>query len=994
MFERRIRKKYLNITGLIHEYLNCIYLNCLSDIADKPWIREGDLETLYPINTKQIQLKNILRIPNAPEGDCSKIIIFIGSKGDGRKFFLKKMLECCYQSLHPHIYWEDNKISSEDFRFPIYVTEEIVIDFSALPGKDSIVDLIKLSFKKQLNLTYTFEKTLTAEAVFDLLKMGKIVFFFEPNIYSKRSETAAALEYINSCEYKPLAILVEDWKLEADKSFNIIRMNELSREQIINYLKQDLPESNSNWEEIIKPDSEILRMLNKPERLLVFTRYIKDFRDGTIPQDVYQIYNAVISSQINSAYNSQDNAGKILSKNQLETWLIKVAKNDSNALNDLYYKLFEHTDMFSGYSFKFEGCKDFLTAKSYASYWGSKKDIETAVSELLKCEHNVSTICFFSRQPTRNANNKFNSLYNVLFDKLLSGEIRDAGISPYILISRVLEINSTYEQQMETYIKYCVDLLGEKTYENEVFEALQILNNVKSQWVSDKLVELFSGVDKEEVPENKKQRIKRRIVVFFGYCKIRLPKAFIDIFNNPETKDKHLKYHITAALNAKDSDNLDKDQIKSMGLHLDDDSILNCDYDRLYKKVLQKKWLSETSLKRYTDDLLVKLKNGEYWERAHAAAALRYQEYSNDGDLMNTIHSILDALENEYIKITNKGIADVNCIRAIKNIIETCCLSSRGSTIKEGFLRILNKYSGAFGVSMTCDVYFTLQKALYLLVIGVQCIQKPESVIRFELGRVFSYSEPLIENYSKYQEIVFDNDENWTRFLENVQVLWDNTREESIEKHFALSDQSTYKRINYSLVRIRNAEKLVANAFVMLFDHDVYCITCRHCFKNIGLDDLRFTLENKRDMTINGTMVYPADFTQDQFDYTDKDDIIIFKIDNFSAYYAKLIITENDFELNKKLNQTDILTSIGFYSSNSDSLETSLLQFRRYENKAFIEMDIKDEHERKYRGMSGMPVFTEEDSKIYGIWKGDDERKNTMRGIIGSEIFDKLNETK
>lgn len=204
-------KNVYAITGLLHKYLNFLYQKYIKTCSKKIWVREGDLDKEFSCDYyPNLTLKTILHNKDTIPFDQPSTLIFQGDKGDGRKFFFRKLIECCIEKIPPHITWENVKNEDKSFCFPILVTSDAVKASLNSNSKDSpekyISALISICIKQQLNLQKTFEEKMVQNLVQELIHQKKFVLFFEPGIYKcnpKVNDVLMNLYQMHSTVFNP-----------------------------------------------------------------------------------------------------------------------------------------------------------------------------------------------------------------------------------------------------------------------------------------------------------------------------------------------------------------------------------------------------------------------------------------------------------------------------------------------------------------------------------------------------------------------------------------------------------------------------------------------------------------------------------------------------------------------------------------------------------------------------------------------------------------------
>lgn len=1062
MFSKKWRKdtEDFALTELFHRYLQYLYDNYLNKCISARWMREGVLQeklrlepfveqTLFTLLTKQSSVS--IKDPY--------IFILQGDKGDGRRFFVRKMIEVCYTQIQ-HIIWSQ-AISDREFRFPVFACKNMVKDASLREGNINLVEFAIKCIIQQLQLSKNSEVELAGTLVKELGRRGKLALFFDENMFDGDTENViqnriesfvSRLEIQCITEVRPIAVFFGPRKFyiqdkEKCKKYFYIPIGPMTEFQIAQYLVAELPDHYHSFRETeiwLKEYEEAATILSKPERLLMYINYIRHEKSNS--NNFTQIYKAeIMLSNIYSSYISAQ-IHQILTKpnckvtqQKIESWLTAFAKGEIYQNDENIRSYFDACDMFSNGTnqFRFEGCKYYLIAKYYFDFeHKSKRQIKTQIKErleLILASENYRVLEFFVSfcVNLKKIDSKFT--FNELLSLMKNEEYRTKYDAPAAALAQILIFTNRIAEDGQTFIKKWVSPeMRKQTYDVSVFDALSRLSrsdqrNVIVTQLENRYAEI-SAIAHEDVEAKKNFREMRRIAYYFGYVSQGdLPEQIINDLSKKPQNDymRHLQYHIISAL----IDNIDNkkhdigfvDQFENLGEILnssetDSDCILISDFDVLYTRVKGKHYYDEQIQKKCERKLIDLLREGIYFEQAHASGALGRRDYGSDPESVNrVVNKLIEALNESLDDISEVSSTDPNQLKAVSYIVEACCqLASKNNCSEkvaghlEDSLKIyLEKLLDIF---VAISVYNHLEVALKLVVTGIQCLKNNNKSVRRMLGLCFSTKDSLCECLIKLKQEV---GEAAPKIIDIwIQKLKERSSSTEIERK--LRDRFNYngsvgQKIDFSLASLSYKGKSLMIGFFFSFRSNIYFITCRHCFFYYSdvskpivptghYNDVVFSIACLSESPLyRGKLCYPKEpCAEESFDTNAIDDLMIYQLIDCPAYLSKVIFGEEDIP-NDEVQYDAVLKVFSFLEYYGKS--GHWFRLTCYENVANNFFDIAPQREQHFspdsaNGCSGAPIVYDRMSNVVGMWKssfgGNDDhikRATSVRGVTIKAIY-------
>lgn len=999
------------LTELLHRYLEFLYQQYLKKSRNKPWMREGDLDKLLEGPYSNYTLHTLLCDPHTVTRGLPNILIIQGEKGDGRRFSITKMIETCYENIH-HLGWKEISEKKVAIRFPIYVPKITADKFMGC----NLIDLAYKCLIDQMNLGTKEHKNAQA-LISGLGRMGKLVVFFEEET---GNEFLLNNLSIRKQEYQPIAVFTElpDYERMQRNDIYYIRMEPLTISQIAQYLTAELPDLYSlrETEHMLQGQNEVAAILSKPEWLQLHTEVVREDARLKNITTVNRIYDAFLSAQINAAYNGQK--VKLLSRENLELWLIQRAKGDPIQDEDEQYRAcFQKTSIFRECptEFRFEGCKDYLIAKEYANAIRPKTKVKTVqkILEKILNKQDLMVLKFFAGLYTTKSKRE-----NILFKQLLhlltnNLQIMERYKDPSSILADVLIFTNRVTVDGPEFVKWACREMEKSKYDTAVLEAITRLNQTNSDGaIAIQLTEQYKATTNE--------RVKRRIAYCFGYMgQDYFPEILIDDLCAASTA-LHLRYHISAAL-VDNCENI----ISNVREHFSDlevalssntDPILRSDFDTLFTRIGDAEGQQYRNIQNECENQLIKLlENGEYWEKAHAAGALGRRSYKTRRlGLQSVITKLLKALDVALEGLYQSD--DGNELKTISYIVEACCKLAENNqcddvVVSELQPRLLLHLSELPSKGISISVYNYMQIALKLLDAGLLYLQKDTSSIsiRTTLGLCFSSKESIIQFLSRHHSR--EQQRNWPDLNDAISAIkqwssWEGAKRE-LTSIYQEAEQLKGKDC-FSLACLCDNNEIRAMGFLFYCLNSIYFITCRHCLvqKVNGQLSLSPFLENANQISVfpiclggtkcyQGTICYPINVCGEQsFDDRAENDMVIYRLRDIPASFAQVIFSENDVPPDWEEIARKQLDAFAYPLSRVPGKKISCKEYEVGIHGFFTVNTIKPISQQEASGFSGVPVIHKLSDNIVGMWKSSKDGGKGATEVCGIKIqtiIDKIN---
>lgn len=1017
-FELIAKVKSNALTELFHRYLEFLYQNYLQQGENKIWMREGDLDK--PLGGPYLNqtLRCVLcEYCTVPQG-LPNIFIFQGENGDGRRFFIRKIIEACYKSIH-HIGWEQARDEKVSFRFPVYIPKDMLRERVYGGSQLDLIELVYQCVIRQLELTDKDELKIARELATELGHMGKLVVLFEEETCRDNKNFIERLNTLVGLEYQPMVVFIELPQLEMNNVGNCycIRMEMLTVPQIVKYLTAELPElySFKETEKMLREQSEVVTLLHKPERMQIHVRVVRENPELRKATTINQIYDAFLSARINLAYKSQ--MGQKHSKIELEEWLIRRAKGESSqdsCLDEHCLKCFADTELFHKHStdFRFEGCKYYLIAKSYIGTKLKAKEIRKRLLKILMNE-NLMVLKFFAGLYIALGKNQ-DALFKQLVSLMDDSKVRKKYKEPAGLLADVLTFTNRVGADGPEFVKWAVQEMGKKTYDTSVLEILSKLSQADPNVaITHQLLEQYSKTDNA--------REKRRIVYCFGYMsQVDFPNRLIEELCTPNplppTKERlHLQYHISAALVDRCweiEDIRDYFPALEQAMSRNSDPILRSDFDTLFAKLNGQEYQYRDTQNQCENQLIDMLEYGPYWQKAHAAGAIGRRNYDHDMLGISSIAAkLIQALDNTISTIFRLGDEGYKELKTVSYIIESCCqLAVKNNycdEVKMELRKLLeSQLSVLSGSGVSIVAYKHLQVALKLVGTGLKYLTDGKGDIRTELGLCFSSGENFLQTLSR----AFSGKQgaDWMGLKEEIKKLesWSTPEGAEQELRDIFRERSGCNgKLDFSLAYLWYGDIPKMAGFFFLFQNDIYFITCRHCFfRKDGIPkEPRLSAEELNQVTFfpaclnnqgryHGVICYPENlYASASFDGCADEDTIIYRLTDIPASFAQVVFSEKNLPDGKIL-QEERLEAFSF--PEKSRTQGKWFQCTCYKNGArgfFTMYTDTTFNGEEVNWFSGVPVIKSSDV-IIGMWKGSRGAKGEVWGITIQSILDKLDQ--
>lgn len=1015
-------------TELFHRYLEFLFQTQLKERMKTIWMREGDLDEFLPDEPfKEETLRSLLKSHQSVPEEATNIFILQGDTGDGRKFYLKKMMEVCYEEIH-HIGWKQAQEQDVEFRFPILAVREVV---SLAESERGPLDLIEFALQciiRQLNLEEWEQKT--ARALLEGLgQMGKLAVFFNEGMCK---DTNILINRLNSSKkqvYQPIAVFIESsqFSLNGDGKYYCIRLKPLKIQQIVRYLSAELPRlyGTREAENMLRDHAEVANILSKPERLLIHISGVegdaelKDASEITITK----IYETFVLKQIDQAYSlqgEQEGAEKI--RKQLTEWLICRArgKEFSDAeVGQQCQQCFANSEILNRDldDFRFEGCKYYLIAHDYFTRGNLGNNIRKKIKRILLSEHPM-VLKFFAGLcvgKIRHPETFFKQMVALLKDPK-ENEARKAYKAPAKFLADILTFTGRVDRDGVEFVKWAGEEMWKDVYDTSVLEALASLNKQNAAILS-KLEERYA--------ETENAREKRRIAYCFGYMgpgvlSEQMISDFCKTCSAPMDKEtRHLQYHVSTTLIdcCKQNDDLYSllgQMEDALGKHLD--PILRSDFDTLYTQINNRHYQStREEQKQCENELINLLENGTYFEMAHAAGALGRRNY--DGDewgIKSVIERLLSVLDKIMTDMSNVESVNFNALKTVSYIVESCCkLAERngccGSEVRDGLRQQLEPHIEVLvSVDVPILVYQCLESALKLIVTGLIWLLEPKTEVRMELGLCFASRTTILQTVSELiQRDKATYEEGLKGKIQALEELSNAAKvEETLRSKFQYQPQCG-RELDFSLAYLKYKEERMMAGFFFCYQNNIYFITCRHCFFiEENVEKLRIPLENINQVTFSlacldntkqyhGILCYPENVLEPNiFEQNATNDLVVYQLTDVPVGFTQVVFSEQC---------TLILTG-------SDGMENHLKAFgflewgripgrfiygHRYSAASHdlfsLEADQNQPLGNNANWFSGVPIIKgDNDIRIVGMWKASDSKESRIFGITMAAIINEL----
>ena len=935
------------VTRLLVDYLYELYPD-YEKYKDKTWTREGALDQTVKIYGKS--LREILTSPNTllSNQDEKNIIVFRGDReGDGKEFYLHKLIETCYEVI-PHFVWEDFEKFKRDnlqFRYPIII-DRATMDQILTMDKINIAELAEICFMTQLQLKNEDQKTAAKEVSDYLARNGMLALFVGAGICEDPLGfiTTRLKPLPDSVTLLPALILFADRNFASELSegeeFYCIDIPPLSDEEIMRYIAIEVPEC-SEILRSIKRKPEALEILRKQERLL---KQVQRWKRPTYDKRSYETnvlevevnYICDLIDEVLNSHNEDD-------KNSLRKCLYEAAEMElrGKTIPEETLKKMCGTDCFNSRNqFTFAHCRYFLVAeKCYNESSVKKRYSPEQLKETLKTillnwpiEVQYYFAEIFLNEKKRSGRQKmFCNYWSDLCDVLKDPEVRNIHVPASVLVKTMVFTNMVSINH-KLYVQWAVDALKNKNYDEMVLAGLSEL----SRRYGDDKTEIDDKVQADLLEEYRNAivpEVQRRIVYFYSRAGYIIPHEIVDTLSD-YTSSKHLRYHIVSALietsDVKDADVMEYYEEGLLSKWVENcslnDEILQCEFETLYYRRVGTFHEKQKPTSDRINGLIKILRVGEYWEKAHAAGALCRLEGLDSAHIRQIISQFFILLKDEFEAL--KTDAEQNRLKTVSYVTEALCklidpldgcertrlcnlAQDRIAKVLSEYIDIIVKYD------VPQEVYDNLNSALLLLACALVYFDNPKLPLRKLLGAQFSPGSRLVDllktsSVGDPNDLVPENDytlpdklHSWIKRQDDKVLPWPNVTA-IVSKKYAIS-----------VGRISVDNKQLGMGFMIRMESGpsirVYCITCRHLFDNLGLISEQSAIAlnplapNDRTLCYKLEPVYPLTFSKksDEQSTSYKDEITIFRVFGVHCDIVNHIFGFNDFASSNDLLNID-----------------------------------------------------------------------------------------
>lgn len=1044
------------MTRLLVDYLYKLFPD-YEKYKDKTWTRESALDGKVKIYGKT--LREILTSPDTLLSDQNQknIIVFRGDReGDGKEFYLHKLIETCYEVI-PHFVWEDFERLRRDnlrFRFPIVIDRDSMqIIFSK--DKITMVELTEICFISQLCLESQDQKAVAKEVSLYLASNGMLAFFVGAGVCDDPLSfiTTHLAPLPDSVSKLPALILFADRDFVAELSegedFYCVDIPPLSDEEILRYIAIEVPDCSEILRRY-KRKPEALELLRKQERLLKQVQRWKrpSYENRLYGTSILEVESNYISDLIEEVlYLHKHKTSK--DKDKLLDSLYEAAESELrgeeislDTINTL-----KGTDCFnSNGKFTFAHCRYFLVAEkcfkdSRIKKRYSEKELEKTLQIVLEnwpIEVQYYFAEIFVNGKKRGGRQKaFSKYWNALCQVLKKTEIGYNNIpAPALVLVRTMVFTNQIRSSHDLYVKWAVDSLKNENYDEKVFEGLTELRkcNIDDKDEKADIDDLLQNALLNEYNSTSIPEVRRRIIYFYSRAGYLIPNEIVKTLSD-EGSDKHLRYHIVSAL----IETVEVEGFNSLEFYENDlhskwvdnkkanDPILQCELETLYFKIVNRYHPRCTPIDESINSLIIKLSNGEYWEKAHSAGALCRMAGLDAEHIRMIINSFYSILEIEFDALQEGK--EQNRLKTVSYVVEALCkLLERLNTSEYDQLSLLaskkissliSKYIGLIISYETIqEVYYKLNSAVLLLICGLVYMGNPKLPLRKLLGEQFSPRSHLddllkISGVGEPADLIpEDIDDNLPDQLEKWIV-----RQEQDSLPCPSFNSVLSTKYDISVGRVFVNDKPKGMGFLIRLETEsfpiIYCITCRHLFGNEietnASVSIRPLAPKKRNLCYQLSLAYTSGTLAEGVVENDIiEDITIWRTKGVPCDIVDNIFSYNDlacsYEREIARKEKTTLHSFGFPQNGFLQHDTKLGREIRYQYLQFQgelctfnsleweELTYQSEQLRNpFQGFSGVPIVDDND-RIYAMHKGDDKHK--VIGVPSEKIKEYIGELK
>lgn len=233
-----------------------------------PWTREDNLNARIRSDNQSHTLREYLTQPKVDEkiGHVKFLVVRGEKEGDGKKFYILKLLEACYSAI-PHITWDkiDDIIHNQDkgnlFRIPVLLEKKkhatIIAKFLQqmnthdpdVPMQEIIVSLLSEAIASNSSVNNPSAKEIIATLVKKLIDRHMLIVFFQEGAVDKPAEEAKRIRRLCRNVLSPVFVFVIDRSADEqitetdNDDFFFVNLQPLNKKQILRYIAIELPEN-------------------------------------------------------------------------------------------------------------------------------------------------------------------------------------------------------------------------------------------------------------------------------------------------------------------------------------------------------------------------------------------------------------------------------------------------------------------------------------------------------------------------------------------------------------------------------------------------------------------------------------------------------------------------------------------------------------------------------------------------------------------------------
>ncbi len=677
------------IVNSIHPYSNDIIrtyvkklreeINSLTENREETWVREDVLHSeLYSCslsNGKTVNLDDIL-FGTESCNTRQNIIVVVGERHIGKKYFVTKLLDFCSESLEEEGENIEKGGKYGNYRIPLVVNyQRHIKDRQDFVLEDLIVRVIE---EKCIFTDHSEKRKYLKIGIQKLLSQGRFVIYFEgkewltdweQDLKKIFPEGIIVKNYIENARHRNIAILTIDSETDIKESFltedvyTSIRLNKLTEKERDTYLREYLP----NLLLVSKKDETIMEILRYPEHLKMFEElYRKNLIETDHNSDIkneFDFYDFFIRANIRKKLSDvgaaqgckEDKIISVLQQYAVDLYFEKK-KNRKDPSQLFVFSDFREAGILNqDDEFVFSYCGYYLAAKYMEEE--VKADRMTQIPDCL-LEEPLEKILIWTGRLLDHSIEELSKFWKCL---------KNNHSCKLLLLAKVAKATSRMETFIEDIYKKAFLSLQRDFYDYSVLETFKELGDAGSDYLKKRYLDL------SEYNENQANNIKKRLVYFLGISNSGIIDKMLDDLMAEET-DQHLKYHIIrAAVENYNKHPKSTEFIKYKFEQLEEyctvsqDPIIRSDFSILYMKYTNMSWMSPNEEGTLLKELERKMEDSIYWVRAHAAGAIGRKRKAS------AYHLLLQRIREELQFIYDKEKNYKNSIKVISYSVEAIC---------------------------------------------------------------------------------------------------------------------------------------------------------------------------------------------------------------------------------------------------------------------------------------------------------------------------------